>query len=300
MQLASLVEAFVTSLVRRGLTVVGLQGVQGTGKSTLAAELCARHPRWRTLSLDDFYLPDDARARVAETEPLWRVRGNPGTHDVALLRRALDALRRGEAARVPVYDKTRHGGRGDRCGWTRVGGDGVDVVLLEGWCVGYEPRGAEAPPELARVDAALEAYAAVWRAHLDGLVRLCPPHLDVVYAWRAQSERAMTPSATRAFVDAYMPAYRAYNDAPPRTVVALRVQLDAGRRAVAHRRVLPSPPLSDTADRSGSPTAARAPRPRCARAGAPQCAPRAGGSRRWRGASRPSAAAARPSTGPPS
>lgn len=49
-------------------------------------------------------------------------------------------LRKGEGFRVPVYDKGARGGRGDRVGWRSVEG-GVDVLVLEGWCVGFEGLG---------------------------------------------------------------------------------------------------------------------------------------------------------------
>lgn len=47
--------------------------------------------------------------------------------------------------RVPRYDKSAHGGKGDRVPpalWGVEGG-GWDVVVLEGWCVGFMPVGEE-------------------------------------------------------------------------------------------------------------------------------------------------------------
>lgn len=42
---------------------------------------------------------------------------------------------------MPVYDKAGRGGRGDRSGWRGVEGGKVDVVVVEGWCVGFLPLG---------------------------------------------------------------------------------------------------------------------------------------------------------------
>src|SRR3546814_3547438 len=50
------------------------------------------------LSVDDAYLEHDQRARLArEVHPLLATRGPPGTHDVALACRTLDALRAGRS-----------------------------------------------------------------------------------------------------------------------------------------------------------------------------------------------------------
>jgi D-glycerate 3-kinase len=78
--------------------VFGLAGLQGTGKSTLAAQLRAlgaqRGVRVAVLSIDDFYLTRRERLRLGRTvHPLLATRGPPGTHDVALACATVDALR---------------------------------------------------------------------------------------------------------------------------------------------------------------------------------------------------------------
>lgn len=69
--------------------VLGLAGAQGSGKSTLSlalhAALDARGRATAILSIDDLYLGRSARLSLAErVHPLFRTRGPPGTHDVAL------------------------------------------------------------------------------------------------------------------------------------------------------------------------------------------------------------------------
>jgi D-glycerate 3-kinase len=75
------------------------------------------------------------------------VRGNAGTHDLALGSATLGALRgansgNGAAAvSVPRYDKSQNGGRGDRAepaAWPAVQGP-LDIVLFEGWMLGFRP-----------------------------------------------------------------------------------------------------------------------------------------------------------------
>jgi pantothenate kinase-related protein Tda10 len=67
-------------------------------------------------------------------------RGNAATHDMALGTRTLQELTSAQGAvRVPRYDKSQFGGRGDRAaeeGWPQLEGP-LDVVLFEGWMAGF-------------------------------------------------------------------------------------------------------------------------------------------------------------------
>ena len=138
---------------------VALQGPQGSGKTSLAErvkEMLAENSEGRapyhlaTLSIDDLYLPHTqlkALAAAHPNNPLLRGRGLPGTHDISLGLSVLNSLKEinrpgsGEV-RVPRFDKSLFSGEGDRLpesGWTSVKGP-LDVVLLEGWCVGFYPQ----------------------------------------------------------------------------------------------------------------------------------------------------------------
>lgn len=78
---------------------------------------------------------------------------------------------------IPRFDKSCHKGRGDRVDegeWEVVDAEMVDVVLFEGWCVGFralagreEERMREAVEKwgdgLREVDKALEEYDQLWR-----------------------------------------------------------------------------------------------------------------------------------------
>jgi len=95
---------------RRSLLVVGLCGAQGSGKTTLvkalAGALEAEGIRAAALSLDDLYLTRAERQELAQdVHPLLATRGVPGTHDVALGLDTIAALERGEAVRLPRFDK---------------------------------------------------------------------------------------------------------------------------------------------------------------------------------------------------
>ncbi len=187
---------------------VGISGAQGSGKSTvcrfLDSLLAEQGLRTATLSIDDFYLTHAERQALArEVHPLLATRGVPGTHDVALMAAAFDALERRETPiiRVPRFDKAQD----DRAvpeSWHEIATD-VDVVLFEGWCVGAAPQDEAALAEpinpLERVEdaeghwrrfvnAALSGPYAALFARLDLLVALLPPDFESVRANRALQE----------------------------------------------------------------------------------------------------------------
>jgi D-glycerate 3-kinase len=200
--------------------VIGISGAQGTGKSTLAALLaCVLDVgcglRSARLSLDDLYLTRAERIELARTQhPLLRTRGVPGTHDVALGLRTIDALltaAEGDAVRIPRFDKALDD-RAPEATWP-VSRGRVDVLLFEGWCLGAQPEAGQAlrTPinSLERdedVDARFRRYA---NAQLDGAYRalfarlelqvfLAAPEMDCVLDWRMQQEREIAASSRHA------------------------------------------------------------------------------------------------------
>ncbi len=202
----------------RGETyVLGVNGAQGTGKSTLAhliSEYLAseRQRKVVVLSIDDIYLTRDERQSLGETvHPLLSMRGVPGTHDVALgvaVIAQLRSLQHGETMSVPAFDKSRDD-RYAASDWTVVSGP-VDLVIFEGWCVASKPS---ADAELQEPINALEASADAnghWRryvndklgteyvslfAALDGLLFLQVPDFDAVLRWRLEQEHKLRQSA---------------------------------------------------------------------------------------------------------
>ena len=213
---------------RRGTKtlLLGINGAQGTGKSTLAAFLAtaaAGLHGWRpaVLSIDDFYLTRSEREALAENvHPLFATRGVPGTHDTALMTRTLErleALRGGEPMSLPRFDKANDD-RAAESDWPVVAGP-LDVIVLEGWCVGSraQPEAALSDPvnELERdedpdgtwrnyANAALaESYEPVF-SRLDALAFLAAPSFDAVFRWRLEQERKLAEqSAGSALMDEY-------------------------------------------------------------------------------------------------
>jgi len=193
----------------KGALLVAVNGSQGSGKSTLCAYLVAalsqaRGLRAAALSLDDFYLTRDERRALAESvHPLLETRGVPGTHDTALLSSTLEQLRdgcSGELA-VPAFDKARD----DRCpqgAWPRYQLP-LDVVILEGWCLGARSEDASAlslPLNPLERD---EDPSGLWRGYSNECLRrdyeplyglfqrwimLAAPSFEQVLAWRSEQE----------------------------------------------------------------------------------------------------------------
>lgn len=130
---------------------VGVQGPQGSGKTYLTSKLCTvlttepHNLSVTVLSIDDLYLTQAALVNIAETyagNRLLEGRGLPGTHDVDLGREVLYALKHinehgAPSVILPIFDKSLHNGRGDRIQEGVVVKGPVDVVILEGWCVGF-------------------------------------------------------------------------------------------------------------------------------------------------------------------
>ncbi|KAL2158628.1 hypothetical protein VTH06DRAFT_4110 [Thermothelomyces fergusii] len=137
---------------RRRPFIVGLNGVQGVGKTTLVralAETLQEREGLPTLvvSIDDFYLTHADQLALAAAHPdnaLVQHRGEPGTHDIPLLSAFLAALEAGaHPIPIPQYDKSAFSGQGDRAPpstWPSTSAARPPrVLILEGWCVGFRP-----------------------------------------------------------------------------------------------------------------------------------------------------------------
>ncbi len=212
-------ESCLEPLVRRLLgrrrpgetLIVGIQGGQGTGKTTLAGYLAGRlEEEGRSVvsfSIDDFYAGWDERHRLAAAHPgnpFYRLpRGMPGTHRTGELLAALRCLKAGRDVDLPVFDKAARGGEGDLAGETVSVRGRRDFVLFEGWCVGIREASTEElaaavrrhrlpplPEGFEAVLARIGPYRAAW-GKLDLLVMLRPDSPGLHEAWRLQQEREL-------------------------------------------------------------------------------------------------------------
>jgi D-glycerate 3-kinase len=233
-----------------------LAGLQGTGKSTLAAQLVhaagARGRRALALSIDDFYLGRRERLHLGRTvHPLCATRGPPGTHDVPLACEVLDALRDRRPVRLPRFDKIADR-RLPPSRWP-IARD-VDLVVFEGWFLKVPPQAAT---ELATPVNALErdedpdgtwrrwanaalatAFPPLWQ-RLPRLLFLGGPGFEVVRDWRWQQEctlQAAHPgrsAMTRPQVDRFIQFFERVSRHALHVLPGIAdrtIPLDAGRR----------------------------------------------------------------------
>jgi len=197
--------------------LLGIQGSQGSGKSTCAAFLKLLFEKSYTqktlaISIDDFYLRrSERRALASDIHPLFVTRGVPGTHDLALLLNIVQSCNDPEAMPlwVPVFDKATDN-RARQADWQMVA-EPVDIVILEGWCVGLSAQDEEDLAQPINELEAVEDFKQHWRryvnrqldgtyadfyAKLDYLVALQAPSFECVYEWRALQEQKLLQSLT--------------------------------------------------------------------------------------------------------
>lgn len=195
--------------------ILGLNGAQGTGKSTAAQVLKILleqlfNRRTCAFSIDDLYLSRAARRHLADTvHPLLLTRGVPGTHDVDWGLELLASLRKAGPQTltvIPRFDKAHDQPRPEEARDVFTGRP--DVILFEGWCVGAVPEPAPALEHPVNDLERREDADGKWRryvnrrladyqplfAQIDVLAMLKAPSFGKVYEWRAQQEHELADS----------------------------------------------------------------------------------------------------------
>jgi D-glycerate 3-kinase len=190
--------------------VIGLNGAQGSGKTTLGDflvhALTTKHGlNVVGISLDDFYLTKQQRIDLSKSvHPLFETRGVPGTHDLPLAMNTLQSLIDGKETAIPRFNKALDD-RFAEVDWD-IAPSGVDVIVFEGWCNGAV---AQLPEELVVPVNKLESDEdpdLVWRQYInqqllnhyphlfnlvDQWIMLKAPSFDCVYNWRLEQEHKL-------------------------------------------------------------------------------------------------------------
>ncbi len=193
--------------------VLGIQGTQGSGKSTAAEFLKyllkdKYHLTCAVLSIDDFYLTLKERVELAHSvQPLLKTRGVPGTHDVPLAMSVIDKLKNQQShqsTHIPRFNKAEDD-RHPAEMWEKISGE-VDVIIFEGWCVGLPPQSQQALLEPCNALEENEDQNLLWRSFvneqlaegyqslfslIDDLLVLQAPSFKVVYQWRLLQEQKL-------------------------------------------------------------------------------------------------------------
>jgi D-glycerate 3-kinase len=260
--------------------IIGISGLQGSGKSTWASRIVdvleVQHELHAiTISLDDVYKRHDDLIAQRDQDPenkLYRTRGQPGTHEEQLAADFFQELRNYEGnseLKIPSFDKSKFNGEGDRApvsDWPTITRK-PDVVVFEGWCVGFQPLPTAAVEEkyklaldgklpintpakhqlqhLLAINESLKRYCDAFMGpqHFDFFIHIDTTDLRNVYTWRLQQEHkmietkgsGMSDDQVRAFIDGYMPSYEVYLDQLREGLFQekgrmVRVELDKERR----------------------------------------------------------------------
>jgi D-glycerate 3-kinase len=236
--------------------MIGINGPQGAGKTTLVNELQEAWPSVVSISLDDFYIPFNEQI-LLKGNPLLEYRGLPGTHSVELL---LDRLRKIEAripTSIPKFDKSLRNGRGDRLSpelWTEV----VDA-LIEGWSLGFQAiplltcdTSKYSFPfterDLIQINQNLKFYDCI-NQMLDCFFQIKAQNIDYVYTWRWQQEETMKQKLggkvglsfdqVRDFVHRFMPIYDIYLPQLEKQTIVLKgksccIEIDLNRNPIRY------------------------------------------------------------------
>ncbi len=189
--------------------VIGINGAQGTGKSTLS-EFLSEYLKEISdlnlivLSLDDLYKTKSERLRLSnELHPLFKTRGVPGTHDVDLGIKIISdcTILKENSVDIPVFRKDLD----DRVkaeDWRSIRGP-VDVVLFEGWCVSAEAQPKSELRNAVNQFELSEDPNGLWRQSVNDfleneyrelfnkithIIMLRVPSFDCIYQWRFEQE----------------------------------------------------------------------------------------------------------------
>lgn len=190
---------------------IGINGCQGSGKSTLTDYLLAYLTSQYQLnvvvmSLDDFYYPSEKRQKLAsDVHPLLATRGVPGTHDIAQLKGTLTQLKQQKIGfSIPKFNKATDEPFAQE-EWQLIDKP-VDIVLLEGWCWGVKPQSDEQLIEPINELELKHDAKAIWRNYvnqqlinhyqplyqeMDFWLALQAPSFDCVYKWRLEQEQKL-------------------------------------------------------------------------------------------------------------
>ncbi|NOR51900.1 MAG: hypothetical protein GQ470_04705 [Gammaproteobacteria bacterium] len=187
--------------------VVGINGAQGSGKSTLSLILeliLSRHHGLNVaaLSIDDLHKSRSERQQMAATiHPLFATRGVPGTHNVALGCETIRSLLSDEPTAIPRFDKTTDNHL-PQSAWPLFEGE-ADIVIFEGWCVGAIAQNEDTLAAPINLLEEQEDPGGEWRSYvnqqlqhnypplfelMDALIMLEIPDYKKVLEWRTLQE----------------------------------------------------------------------------------------------------------------
>ena len=195
---------------KKGKTLfLGFSGGQGSGKTTVAKILKIILKKFfkreiYVSSIDDFYKTLKDRNEMSHTiHPLFKTRGVPGTHDISLVKKFFDFIKKRnfKKFKLPKFGKSVDD-RLKKKHWPDIKRR-PEIVILEGWCVGAKPQSNSIINKSINVLEKYEDKHLIWRkyaneklkkeykklfAMIDHFIFMKIPNFNVVYEWRLLQE----------------------------------------------------------------------------------------------------------------
>ena len=192
--------------------IIGLSGGQGAGKSTITSILKLIFKKKYGLdlcvfSIDDFYKTKSERIRMSKKiHPLFATRGVPGTHDIKLLNKVIQKLKKKKfnSVLIPKFDKSKDD-RFKKTKWQKIKKK-PHIIILEGWCVGaIQQKKSELLRPINIIEKKLDKRL-IWRNKvnnllkneykklfnkIDKLVYLKVPDFNHIFKWRLLQEQKL-------------------------------------------------------------------------------------------------------------
>ena len=198
---------------KKGKTLfLGFSGGQGAGKTTIAGILKIILTKYfkrntQIISIDDFYKTLEERNKMSiMVHPLFKTRGVPGTHDISLIKRFFNFIKKKKFKKfkTPKFSKNLDD-RLKKKYWFNIN-KRPEIVIFEGWCVGAKPQ-----PNLLMKNPIniLEKYYdkyKIWREYVNGKLKndykkifkridhfifIKIPNFKMVFKWRLLQEEKM-------------------------------------------------------------------------------------------------------------
>jgi len=221
---------------KKGKTLfLGLSGGQGSGKTTVTEILKIILKKFfkrkiYVSSIDDFYKTlKDRNTMSYLTHPLFKTRGVPGTHDIYLIKKFFNFIKKRNFRkfRLPKFDKSMDDRLKKRY-WQNVN-KRPEIVILEGWCVGAKPQADHLLKNPINILEKNEDKNLIWRKYvnkklkkeykkifnmIDHVIFIKIPNFNLVFKWRLLQEnklkkkigfknRIMSYNAVRRFIMYY-------------------------------------------------------------------------------------------------
>jgi len=191
---------------------LGLSGGQGSGKTTVTGILKIILKKFfrreiQVSSIDDFYKTLKERNHMSyRIHNLFKTRGVPGTHDINLLKKFFNNLKKVNLKKFksPKFDKSTDD-RFRKRYWNNIKKK-PEIVILEGWCIGAKPQSNSLVKKPINILEKKEDKNFIWRkyvnkklkveyknlfAKIDHLIFIKIPNFKMVFKWRLLQEKKL-------------------------------------------------------------------------------------------------------------